>query len=128
MIEYLRAEYLNSASRLVRILKNGERRVTKKSVKERHPPVKNDLADLVKAHPEVLEEYKKIARNDGPLDDEELYAPKDGLRDRDGVNSLHPLLDGVATDKALLDDNATVCNGQFSCELRYCRSNQLRKS
>jgi hypothetical protein len=43
MVEYLKAEYLQAGSALVEILKNGNRRVTKKSVKERHPFVKDHL-------------------------------------------------------------------------------------
>ena len=48
MIEFLRQEYLNAGGGLVRVLRNGERRVTKKAVKERHPFVKDDLADFVR--------------------------------------------------------------------------------
>lgn len=67
MIEFLRREYLNSSSALVQTLKNGERRVTKTSVKDRHPFVKDDLAKFVLDHPEVLEAYKNIKGASGPI-------------------------------------------------------------
>ncbi|MHB0953856.1 MAG: hypothetical protein ACYC10_18295 [Allorhizobium sp.] len=67
MVEFLRREYLNSNSALIQTLKNGERRVTKVSVKDRHPFVKDDLAKFVFEHPEVLEVYKKIKGASGPI-------------------------------------------------------------
>src|SRR5271154_2459826 len=39
----LRQEYLHAGGGLVRVLRNGERRVTKKAVKERHPFAKDSL-------------------------------------------------------------------------------------
>jgi hypothetical protein len=72
MVEYLQAEYLNSASALVQVLRNGTRRVTKKAVKERHPFLKDDLAAFVRDHREVLDRYKEITGARGPLDSDEL--------------------------------------------------------
>ena len=67
MVEFLQAEYLNSASALVQVLKNGTRRVTKRAVKARHPFIKDGLAQFVQQHPEVLEQYKQIVGAKGPL-------------------------------------------------------------
>ncbi|MDW9447438.1 hypothetical protein GOA58_07005 [Sinorhizobium meliloti] len=68
MVEYLKREYLNANSALVQVLKKtGERYVTKKSVKERHPFIKDDLARFVFDHPEVLEAYKAIKGASGPI-------------------------------------------------------------
>lgn len=68
MVDFLRREYLNSNSALVQVLKTtGERYVTKKSVKERHPFVKDDLARFVLEHPDVLETYKQIKGASGPI-------------------------------------------------------------
>ncbi|WP_051355383.1 hypothetical protein [Mesorhizobium erdmanii] len=72
MIEVLRQEYLDSRSALVRTLRDGTRYVTKKSVKERHPKIKDDLATFVQRHPEVLEAYKRIKGAQGPLDNDDL--------------------------------------------------------
>jgi hypothetical protein len=58
MIEFLRQEYLDAGGALVRTLRNGKRRVTKKDVKQRHPFIKDGLADFVRAHPNVLDTYK----------------------------------------------------------------------
>lgn len=67
MINYLQAEYEQSGSSLVRVLKDGRRIVTKKSVKERHPFSKQALFEFTKVHPEVLENYKKIKGAEGTL-------------------------------------------------------------
>ena len=72
MISFLQAEYLNAGGALVETLKNGRRRVTKKSVKERHPFIKDDLAAFVRDHPEILERYKQIRGASGPLNIAEL--------------------------------------------------------
>jgi hypothetical protein len=72
MINFLAEEYLTASSSLVHTLKNGGRRVYKKDVKERHPFIKNDLADFVRQHPEVLEEYKRLKGAQGPLSITEL--------------------------------------------------------
>ncbi|ESY01336.1 hypothetical protein [Mesorhizobium sp. LNJC405B00] len=74
MIEFLRQEYLDARSSLVRTFRDGVRYVTKKSVKERHPLIKDDLATFVQRHPEVLEEYKRIKGAQGPLDNDDLDA------------------------------------------------------
>lgn len=60
MINFLQAEYSESASSLVEVLRGRGRRVTKKSVKERHPFSKRALFEFTRMHPEVLENYKKI--------------------------------------------------------------------
>ncbi|CAD7026497.1 hypothetical protein REJC140_02387 [Pseudorhizobium endolithicum] len=68
MVEFLKQEYLNSNSALVQVFKGtGERYVTKKAVKERHPFVKDDLARFVLDHPDVLETYKRIKGASGPI-------------------------------------------------------------
>jgi hypothetical protein len=72
MIEFLAEEYLIATSSLVHTLKDGRRRVFKKDIKERHPFRKDDLADFVREHPEVLEEYKKLKGAQGPLTMSEL--------------------------------------------------------
>jgi len=74
MIEYLRDEHLNSASGLVRTLRNGKKIVYKKDVKSIHPFVKDHLADFVRDHPSVLENYKNIKGSSGPLNDSDISA------------------------------------------------------
>lgn len=74
MINFLQSEYLRADSALVQVLKDGKRRVTKKSVKDRHPFLKDDLAEFVREHPDVLETYKNIKGAAGPLDNEDLEA------------------------------------------------------
>jgi hypothetical protein len=72
MINFLQSEYLNGASSLVHVFKNGNRRVYKKHVKERHPFIKDDLAKFVVDHPEVLEFYKNIKGAQGALENRDF--------------------------------------------------------
>lgn len=112
MVEFLRTEYLAAGGALVRVFKkSGERYVTKKSVKERHPLIKDDLAAFVRDHPEVLETYKRIAGARGPLEirdfdedfDESAFA--EALIERlneiesgsDAATAYHKLTVGIAT-------------------------------
>lgn len=74
MVEFLQSEYLHAGGALVETLKNGNRRVTKKSVKGVHPFIKDDLATFVQQHPEVLERYKQLQGAKGPLETRELDA------------------------------------------------------
>jgi hypothetical protein len=97
MIEFLRQEYLNAGSGLVRVLRNGERRVTKKDVKQRHPFIKDDLADFVREHPEVLESYKDLKGAQGPLDQEDL---QEGFDERSFAAALRAELPNIAMGNA----------------------------
>lgn len=77
MIEFLREEYREAGGALVHVLRSGERRVTKTAVKERHPFIKDGLADFVRDHPEVLDIYKNLKGAKGPLTSEEIEATFD---------------------------------------------------
>lgn len=72
VLTYLQAEHLNASSSLVETLRNGRRRVTKKSLKEIHPLSKNFLAEFSEDHPDVLESYKKIMGVSSDILDMEL--------------------------------------------------------
>jgi hypothetical protein len=67
MLDYLREEELRKGGSLVRVLRNGSRRVHKKDLKERHPFEKPALEEFARAHPKVLDAYKKIKGAKGPL-------------------------------------------------------------
>lgn len=73
MITALQQEYLRAGQALVTVLNSGARRVYKKDVKERHPLIKDHLAEFAAQHPDVLEQYKRLAGAKGALEDEELY-------------------------------------------------------
>jgi hypothetical protein len=64
VLEFLQAEHLRAGSALVETLKNGRRRVTKESLKNVYPFNKDELYRFTKAHPEVLELYKKAERRE----------------------------------------------------------------
>ena len=68
VLNYLQAEHLSSlTSHLVQVLKTGERRVTKVSLKKEHPISKHFLYTFTKHHPEVLDEYKQSLSQTEPL-------------------------------------------------------------
>ncbi|MEJ6399353.1 hypothetical protein [Yoonia sp. 208BN28-4] len=72
MVEFLKAEYHQAGAALVQTYKDGTTYVTKKSVKEIHPLIKNDLAQFVLEHPEILERYKALKGSEGPLSNEDF--------------------------------------------------------
>jgi hypothetical protein len=85
MVTYLQQEYLRAGQGLVRVLRSGARAAPyKKDVKERHPKSKPALAAFAEQHPDVLEQYKRLAGAKGVLDpadierdfDERAYAGK----------------------------------------------------
>jgi hypothetical protein len=58
VLNYLQAEHLKQNTALVQVLKNGRRRVTKKSLKPHYPMKKEFLSTFSEEHPEVLDRYK----------------------------------------------------------------------
>lgn len=60
IVEYIQAEQLSAMSSLVEVLKNGKRRVTKKSIKAspEYRMSKEFIYAFCDKHPEVLEQYK----------------------------------------------------------------------
>ena len=73
VLEYLQAEHLNAGSALVEVLKNGKRKVYKKTLQEEYPLSKEFLFEFSEEHPEVLENYKKsLPKNPIYTTDEEI--------------------------------------------------------
>ena len=73
VLEFLQAEHLHAGTALVRVLKNGKRRVTKKDLIERYPLSKDYLAQFSQDHPDVFIAYKKSLRGKSrPIHDEEI--------------------------------------------------------
>lgn len=72
VLAFLQAYHLEAGSSLVQLLRNGKRRVTKKSLKERNPLSKEFLYEFSKAHPDVFEKYKKRNRDLREIDDSVL--------------------------------------------------------
>lgn len=74
VLNYLQSEHLRTGGSLVRVLKNGKRKVYKKDL-ERHYPLngKEFLYEFTQQHPEVLHEYKqqvKLEQIEEPTDSE----------------------------------------------------------
>lgn len=88
VLNFLQQEHLSAGSSLVQLLRNGKKRVTKKSLKQRYPCSKEFLFEFSKRHPEVLEAYKaSVARNTGrPLAETNATISEatlaEGLRER----------------------------------------------
>src|SRR5262249_2489903 len=75
VLEYLQQENLNSNSSLVQVLKNGKRRVTKKSLAELYPCSKEFLLEFSDRHPGVLKQYKRyLSSKTARLSDASLEA------------------------------------------------------
>lgn len=73
VLEFLQAENLRADTSLVELLKNGRRRVTKKSLQKKHPLTKDFLFQFSEDNPQVLQDYKEHARTQSSfLTDEEL--------------------------------------------------------
>ncbi len=62
-------------------------------MKERHPFIKDDLADFVRAHPQVLESYKTLKGAQGPLDQEDI---EQGFDERAFAAALRAQLPNIA--------------------------------
>jgi hypothetical protein len=58
-------ELLNPSLGLVQLLKNGKKRVTKKSLKDIFPGTKEFLLEFSEKNPSVLEEYKRVRAESG---------------------------------------------------------------
>jgi len=60
VLNFLQTEHIRKGSSLVKTLKNGKRRVTKKILKAIFPKTKNYLFDISKENPELLKQYQDI--------------------------------------------------------------------
>lgn len=108
MIEYLRQEYLAAGGGLVQVFRNGTRHVFKKDVKERHPFIKDDLADFVRQHPEILELYKNSKGAKGPLEPEDI---DEGFDERAFALALIDRLNDVAPGSEAASEYHSVAMG-----------------
>jgi hypothetical protein len=59
VLNYLQQEHMDSRTGLVDALRSGERRITKKALREVYPLTKEFLARFSEEHPEVLKAYKR---------------------------------------------------------------------
>lgn len=64
ILTYLQDVELNANSALVRLLKNGKRRVTKKSLEEKYGTGKDVVVGETLRHPEILSRYRMAKSND----------------------------------------------------------------
>jgi hypothetical protein len=93
ILNYLQAEHLHAGSSLVRTLKNGRKRVTKKDVAATYPCTKENIAAFARDHPEVLAEYRKnLAR----LEQQNLAILPEEANERALALALEQALGGIA--------------------------------
>jgi hypothetical protein len=108
MIEFLRQEYLNSASGLVQMLRDGTPYVTKKSVKERHPLIKDELAEFVRKHPDILEAYKRLKAAQGAPSSEDI---EENFDERTFARALSNRLRQIAIGSATATEYHRIISG-----------------
>lgn len=94
VLEYLQDVELNANTALVRLLKNGRRRVTKKSLSEKYGTGKEAVVRETLNHPEILARYRRDKRRDPhpPLTHED-FAEVEGRRAPDWGRLLQKVLD-----------------------------------
>jgi len=75
LLTYMQGVELRAGSELVYLLKSGEPRVTKKSIKRKYGSNKQAIARLTREHPEALEEYRaqKRAHIQAPLTHDDFF-------------------------------------------------------
>jgi len=115
VLEYLQAEHLNAGTSLVEVLKNGKRKVYKKTLEEEYPLSKEFLFEFSEEHPEVLEHYKKsLPKNPIYTTDEEIERKQPEPR-RINTESLIEDLDKInkGTNSANLFHNYIIGALQF---------------
>lgn len=145
LIEFKRMEHLqNNTAGLVKVFKKSkERYVTKKSVKELNPLIKDELAKFVNEHPEVLQAYKDLKGARGALTnhdldeefDETLFAQ--ALSERLGriptgganASEYHNVVMGICTflfypNLILPVKEREIHNGRKRIDIKYTNSAQ----
>ncbi|MDW3181637.1 hypothetical protein [Roseobacter sp.] len=65
--DFLVAEHMTANSSLVTVLKNKSRKVYKGDVRKKHPKSKSLIAQIVSENPQMLEFYKKLAKQTGMM-------------------------------------------------------------
>ena len=111
MTGFLQQEYLYAGQSLVTVLKSGEQRVYKKDVRERHPFIKSDLAAFVQEHPDILEQYKRLAGAKGSLESSEIER---GFDEKEYANRLIDELVNIPTGNKHASEYHKFCIGALT--------------
>lgn len=89
VLTYLMEQEISANSELVKLLKDGTPRVTKKALRAKYGSGKRIAVEITKRHPEILAEYRAAKSRKGPaaLDHDELAssAPGAAAPDWDGL-------------------------------------------
>lgn len=94
ILEHLRESELSANSDLVELLKNGNRRVTKKDLKERYGSGKSVIVEITRKNPQILDSYRSDKRHthQPPLNHFEI-ALSDGTEPPDWDKLLKAVFD-----------------------------------
>jgi hypothetical protein len=94
VLNFLQTEHLSAGSSLVRTLKNGRRRVTKKDLEEVYPCTKENIAAFARQHPEVLADYR---RNLAKIERQDLAMEPDEAQERALAGALIDAMTRIGT-------------------------------
>ncbi|MCZ7538801.1 MAG: hypothetical protein M5U29_02550 [Anaerolineae bacterium] len=104
VLEVLQRELLSANDSLVQTLKSGERRVTKKSIREdtRYPYSKEFLSQFIIENPDVIQEYRDFLHDGFKPTDPAIYSGRSTIDDP-RVEDLLEYLKTVRTGRAGAD-------------------------
>jgi len=128
VLAFLQAYHLAAATGLVQLLKNGKRRVTKKSLKRQNPLSKEFLYQFSKEHPDIFEKYKRDipAARDREMSDAALN-PSAGVGPDQVMlllDKLHAIPAGTAQANAYHDCMVGVLEALFYPSFIYPKKEQ----
>jgi hypothetical protein len=104
VLTFLMEEEISAKSELVRLLKDGTPRVTKKALRAKYGAGKHVAVEITKRHPEILDQFRvdKAKRGPVPLDHDDLAAEMTGTSEPDW-EALMLAVTSVAPGKAGAD-------------------------
>lgn len=98
VLNFLKEEEIHAGSSLVKTLKNGKKRVTKKDLKKKYPLAKEFLYTFSKDNPTILESYKQTKGiNITPLSSDEIEKRNPEAIKLHDLNYYKNLLAGIPT-------------------------------
>lgn len=129
VLTFLQAFHLAAATGLVQLLKNGTRRVTKKSLKRQNPLSKEFLYEFSKQHPDIFAKYKHEvpAKRDHEMSNAALEDSAGSAPDlaAELVTKLRAIPAGTAHANAYHDCMVGIIEALFYPSLMYPKKEQL---
>jgi len=111
VLEYLKAEHIDAGSSLVKVLKNGKRKVLRKDLEKLYPLSKDFLFQFSRDHPKVFKQYKgSLPSVAVPLNNEEIEESQPVKKPIDILRFI-PELDAIPPGNADADAYHTLILG-----------------